>query len=142
MHHRLYLFLQEHDIIYKSRYGFQKNKSTLHSLIQIVEKIRNSIENKTYGCGIFINLKKAFDTVNHKIILDKLEHYGIRGYVIMLSLMLSCYYVIILSSLCYHLCYHLCHHVIIMLSFMLSLLSCYHLCCHDCLGLGFQRIRK
>ena len=135
-------FLQEHDIIYKSRYGFQRNKSTLHSIIQIVEKIRNSIENKTYGCGIFINLKKAFDTVNHKILLDKLEHYGIRGYVIMLSFMLSCYYVIILLSLCYHLCYHLCHHVIIMLSFMLSLLSCYQLCCQDCLGLGFQRIRK
>ena len=79
MHHRLYLFLQEHDIIYKSQYGFQKNKSTLHSLIQIVEKIRTSIENKMYGCGVFIDLKKAFDTVNHKILLDKLEHYGITG---------------------------------------------------------------
>ena len=55
MHHRLYLFLQKHDIIYKSQYGFQKNKSTLHSLIQIVEKIRNYIENKMYGCGIFID---------------------------------------------------------------------------------------
>ena len=57
----------------------QKNKSTIHSLIEIVEKIRNSIENKKYGCGIFIDLKKAFDTVNHKILLLKLEHYGIRG---------------------------------------------------------------
>ena len=61
--------------INKSQYGFQKNKSTLHSLIQIIEKIRNSIENKMYGCGIFIDLKKTFDTVNHKILLDKLEHY-------------------------------------------------------------------
>ena len=79
MHQRLYLFLQENDIIYKSQCGFQKNKSTIHSLIQIVEKIRNAIENKMYGCGIFIDLKKAFDTVNRTILLNKLEHYGIRG---------------------------------------------------------------
>ena len=44
-------------------YGFQKNKSTIHSLIQIVEKIRNSIENKMYECGICIDLKKEFDTI-------------------------------------------------------------------------------
>ena len=67
VHQRLYLFLQENDIIYKSQCGFQKNKSTIHSLIQIVEKIRNSIESKMYGCGIFIDLKQAFDTVNHTI---------------------------------------------------------------------------
>ena len=79
MHQRLYIFLQENNIIYRSQYRFQKNKSTIHSLIEIVEKIRNSIENKKYGCGVFIDLKKAFDTVNHKILLLKLEHYGIRG---------------------------------------------------------------
>ena len=79
MHQRLYIFLQENNIICRSQYGFQKNKSTIHSLIEIVEKIRNSIENKKYGCGVFIELKKAFDNVNHKILLLKLEHYGIRG---------------------------------------------------------------
>ena len=45
--------------------------STLHSLINITEKIRNTIENKKYGCGVFIDLKKAFDTVNHDILLKK-----------------------------------------------------------------------
>ena len=69
VHQRLYLFLRENYIIYKSQFCFQKNKSTIHSLIQIVEKIRNVIENKMYGCGIFIDLKKAFDAVNHTIIL-------------------------------------------------------------------------
>ena len=46
---------------------------------EITEKIKESIDNGNYGCGIFIDLKKAFDTVNHKILLMKLEHYGVRG---------------------------------------------------------------
>ena len=79
VHERLYLFLIQNNVIYKSQFGFQKNKSTQHSLIEIIEKIRTCIENKKYGCGIFIDLKKAFDTVNHVILLQKLEHYGVRG---------------------------------------------------------------
>ena len=63
IHQRLYTFLQENKVIYSSQYGFQKNKSTIHSLIEIVEKIRIPIENKKCGCGVFIELKKAFDTV-------------------------------------------------------------------------------
>ena len=51
VHQRLYSFLLEHKIIFESQFGFQKNKSTLHSLIEIVENIRSSIENKKYGCG-------------------------------------------------------------------------------------------
>ena len=79
MHSRLYSFFETNKVLYSSQFGFQKHKSTQHSLIEIVEKIRNCIENNNYGCGIFIDLKKAFDTVNHTILLQKLEHYGIRG---------------------------------------------------------------
>ena len=47
--------------------------------MEITEEIKESIDNGKFGCGIFIDLKKAFDTVNHQILLTKLEHYGIRG---------------------------------------------------------------
>ena len=49
------------------------------SLIEITERIKESVDNKKFGCGIFIDLRKAFDTVNHNILLKKLDHYGIRG---------------------------------------------------------------
>ena len=79
MHSRLYAFLEEHQILFENQFGFKKKCSTIHSLIEITEKIKESIDNGKYGCGIFIDLKKAFDTVNHKILLLKLEHYGVRG---------------------------------------------------------------
>ena len=79
MHKRLYHFLEVHKILYENQFGFRRNNSTAHSLIEITEKIKESIDGGKYGCGIFIDLKKAFDTVNHKILLTKLEHYGVRG---------------------------------------------------------------
>ena len=79
MHKRLYNFLEEHNILFCNQFGFRKNNSTSLAPIQITEKIKESIDNKQYGCGIFIDLRKAFDTFNHSILLTKLEHYGIRG---------------------------------------------------------------
>ena len=68
MYSRLYKFLEDHNILYDLQYGFRKNISTIHSLTQITEQITCSIEKGMYGCGIFIDIKKAFDTVNHSIL--------------------------------------------------------------------------
>ena len=75
---RLTNYLELYDIIYPNQFGFRSGFSTTHSLISITETVKKTIEERKYGCGVFIDLKKAFDTVNHDILLSKLEHYGIR----------------------------------------------------------------
>ena len=54
-------------------------KALKYALIRMTEAVKNTLDNKRFGCGIFIDLQKAFDTVSHRILLAKLEHYGIRG---------------------------------------------------------------
>ena len=61
-------------ILYPLQFGFRQKCSTNHALIKITESIRNSIDNSEFSCGIHIDLKKAFDTVNHSILLSKLNH--------------------------------------------------------------------
>ena len=76
---RLCNFLDQNEILYNNKYGFRNNHSAIHSLIDITEKIRNALDNKNYACDVFIDLEKAFDTVNHTILLDKLKYSGVRG---------------------------------------------------------------
>ena len=79
MCNRIETFLTDFDIIYKLQFGFRKKYSTNHALLSIVEQIRSNLDNRTFSCGVFVDLEKAFDTVNHKILLAKLDHIGIRG---------------------------------------------------------------
>ena len=79
IHSKLYMFLEANNILFNQQFWFRKNNSTTYALIQITERIKESIDNGKFGCGLFIDLRKAFDTVNHEILLLKLEHYGIRG---------------------------------------------------------------
>ena len=76
---RLYSFLNLHNCIFELQFGFRAKHSTNHALLSITEMIREALDNSNFACGIFIDLQKAFDTVDHQILLKKLEHYGIRG---------------------------------------------------------------
>ena len=79
MYSRLYKFLTSYNCIYELQFGFRANYSTNHALISLTEDIRDALDNNNYAGGIFIDLQKAFDTVDHDILLRKLDHYGIGG---------------------------------------------------------------
>ena len=79
MHSRLYDFLSIHNCIYDLQFGFRNKHSTNHALLDLTEDIRKALDDNTFAAGIFIDLQKAFDTVDHKILLHKLDYYGIRG---------------------------------------------------------------
>ena len=82
MLNRLLNFLNKNDIQYEYQFGFRENPSTTHALTEVIDYIYKSLDEGNYVFGIYVDLKKAFDTVKHHILLQKLEHYGIRGVVL------------------------------------------------------------
>ena len=72
-------FISDHNVLYDHQYGFRKGRSTQHAIITLVDKITKSQDMGDIVIAILIDLKKAFDTVDHKILLRKLNAYGIRG---------------------------------------------------------------
>ena len=79
MHSRLIEFLEEKQILHYRQFGFRKDFSTNHAILTLLESIQKALDDGQFACGIFIDLEKAFDTVSHDILLEKLNHYGIRG---------------------------------------------------------------
>ena len=75
-------FINKHNLLTDSQYGFRPNRSTSLAVIELIEKITNSLDQKNYAAGVCIDLKKAFDTINHDRLINKLERYGIRGVVL------------------------------------------------------------
>ena len=71
-------FVKE-NIISPQQFAFRKGHSTYIALLEMQDKISDSLDRNEFAMGIFFDLSKAFDTVNHTILLSKLEHYGIRG---------------------------------------------------------------
>ena len=79
MYNRLYNFLEMNSIVYNLQFGFRQKYSTSHALIYLTDKIREQLESGNFPCGIFVDLRKAFHTVDHGILIQKSNHYGIRG---------------------------------------------------------------
>ena len=76
---RLDKFISKHDILSNSRYDFMQKMSTNLALLELVEELTSSIDKKNKTIGVFIDLKKAFDTIDHDILLKKLDRYVVRG---------------------------------------------------------------
>ena len=63
-----YKFFEKYEILYSMQFGFRTNHSTEHALVSMTEKIKSTLDCNSFGCGIFVNLEKAFDTVTHSIL--------------------------------------------------------------------------
>ena len=68
-------------IIYSLQFGFRQKYSMIHALISLTENIRENLDEANLSCGIFVDLQKIFDTVEHDILLTKLENYDVYGLV-------------------------------------------------------------
>jgi len=72
-------FLMKNNVLYNYQFGFRKNYSTSLALMDVINNCYSNLALNNKAAGIFFDLQKAFDSVNHRILLDKLYHYGIRG---------------------------------------------------------------
>ena len=79
IYNKVFEFLVRYQILFESQYGFRKGRNTAHAILDFVKTIEDAIESGQYAIGVFCDLSKAFDTLNHEVLLEKLDYYGIRG---------------------------------------------------------------
>ena len=79
MYNELNWFLEKENILFKHQLGFRKNYSIEQAILELTDNLKTKIDSNEAICSIFLDLSKAFDTVNYQILLQKLYRYGIRG---------------------------------------------------------------
>ena len=79
MYNRMYKFFSDNNLIYPLKFGSRQKYSAAHALISLTENIIKNLDEGNIGCGILVDSQKAFDTVEHDILLSKLDHYGVSG---------------------------------------------------------------
>ena len=76
---QLLFYLEKHNILFNYQFGFRKGYSTEYAILETIENLKTAIDENRITCGIFLDFSKAFDTINHNILLAKMNKYGIRG---------------------------------------------------------------
>ena len=79
LHKCLYSFLETQNCFYPAQLGFQLSVSTNNTLMSIIENTQTQLDEGKYCVGVSVNLKKAFDAIDHNILVRKLDYFGIKG---------------------------------------------------------------